>query len=147
MRNGFATHRDMVEWSNALMGSRPADIVIGSDYLHRWYVIPRNPFCNVYLHKFYRGDADPEMHDHPWDNRSYVLEGSYREQTPTGDFVRRSGDVIERKADALHRIEVMGRGPVITLFFTGPKVRDWGFMCADGWMPWESFIKQRYGAK
>jgi hypothetical protein len=27
-------------------------------YLYRWYLIPRNKFLNIYLHKFLRSDDD-----------------------------------------------------------------------------------------
>lgn len=38
---------------------RPPDFVIGGQerpYLRRWFVIPRNPIWNVYLHQFLRSD-------------------------------------------------------------------------------------------
>ena len=40
---------------------RPADFVIGPPerpYLLRWWIIQRNRFFNIYLHKFLRSDDD-----------------------------------------------------------------------------------------
>ena len=48
---------------------RAPDFVIGGSdnpYLLRWFLIPRNPVFNVYLHKFMRSDDDRALHTHPW---------------------------------------------------------------------------------
>ena len=40
---------------------RPPNFVIGDPadpYLRRWYVIPRNPLFNIYLHQILRSDDD-----------------------------------------------------------------------------------------
>lgn len=63
---------------------RAPDVVIGEvhrPYLLRWWVIPRNPVFNVYLHRFMRSDDDRALHDHPWSNLSILLRGSYGEHT------------------------------------------------------------------
>ena len=140
----YATIEDLSRWADSVMSSRPADFVIGGDYLERWYVVPRSGFCNVYLHRFRRGDDDRALHDHPWDNTSVVISGRYVEVTPEGEFLREAGAVISRPATARHRVVLLpdDNWPVVTLFFTGPKVRDWGFWCGpDGerFVPWEEF--------
>lgn len=129
----------MQAWAEGLMGSRPADFVIGDDYLRRWWVVPRNPFANTYLHDIRKSDDDRALHDHPWPNTSFLISGSYIEHTPSGHFVRRAGDVVFRPADALHRLEVIPGERAISLFATGPKVREWGFACAQGWVHWRDF--------
>lgn len=51
---------------------RAPDFYIGGNanpYLLRWWVIPRNRFFNVYLHKFLRDDDDRALHDHPQGER------------------------------------------------------------------------------
>ena len=128
-------------WAQMLMASRPADYVIGEDYLRRWYVVPRNPWCNVYLHQIMVSDDDRALHDHPWRNTSIILDGEYIEHMGGhGPVRRKAGDVVQRSALALHRLEIEeGARPVITLFVTGPKVRDWGFACPKGWVPWQEF--------
>ena len=125
------------------MASRPPDFVIGDNYLRRWWVIPRNPFCNVYLHDIRKSDDDRALHDHPWSNISVLLMGQYFEHTPEGILRRYQGDVVERPADALHRLEVLPGERTVSLFITGPKVREWGFACGQGWVHWRDFVNER----
>lgn len=65
---------------------RYPDMVIGEaidPYLLRWWIIPRNRFFNIYLHKFMRSDDDRALHDHPWAwNLSLIIKGSYIEHMP-----------------------------------------------------------------
>lgn len=136
----YATLAEMDVWARGVMRSRRPDFVIGEDYIHRWWITPRNAFCNVYLHKILRSDDDRALHDHPWANSSYLIAGRYIEHTPAGQFIRVAGDFVERPAEALHRLEVITGDPaVISLFMTGPKVRDWGFQCPQGWIRWQDF--------
>ncbi len=124
------------------MCMRPPDFVIGDSdnpYLRRWWVIPRNRWFNIYLHHFLRSDDDRALHDHPWLNCSILLTGEYREHTPRGVFDRRRFRLVFRRAASAHRIELT-RGPVWTLFLTGPRVREWGFLCPRGWRHWREFV-------
>ena len=138
----YASLADMQPWAASMMQRMP-DFVIGDNYLRRWWVVPRNEFCNVYLHEIRQSDDDRALHDHPWANRSLIIAGSYQEHTPDGVFVRSAGDVIDRQADALHRLVVDASEPVISLFMTGPVVREWGFACPKGWVPWRDFVDSR----
>jgi hypothetical protein len=133
----YANIGDMYLWALDVMQREP-DFVIGGDYMRRWYIIPRNESLNVYLHETLRSDDDV-MHDHPWDNTSFVIAGGYIEHTPDFLLHRIPGDVISRKATDAHRLELIGGQPSISLFMTGPKVRDWGFHCPKGWVPWQTF--------
>src|SRR5881392_3402104 len=66
------------------IASRPPDFTVGSPdrpYLQRWWLLPRNPVLNVYLHQFLRDDDDRALHDHPWDWCSVLLKGGYCEHT------------------------------------------------------------------
>lgn len=125
---------------------RSPDIVIGGEerpYLRRWYVVPRNPFFNVYLHHFLRSDDDRALHDHPWWNFSFLLDGCYLEHTIAAGGVnhrafRQTGDFKFRRARAAHRVELVD-GPCWTLFITGPRIREWGFHCPHGWRHWRDF--------
>lgn len=131
---------------------RQPDFVIGdhsNPYLRRWWIIPRNRWCNVYLHQILRSDDDRALHDHPWWNVSILLRGAYREVIPhpvyprTTTHKRRSaGSIVLRRATALHRLEV-ARGPVWSLFITGPRVREWGFACPQGWVRWDVFTSPK----
>jgi hypothetical protein len=133
---------------------RAPNLIIGSEartYLRRWYLIPRNRFFNVYLHHFCASDNDRALHDHPWVNLSILLRGSYVEHRLGNRVTRRSAPalVLRRPATA-HRIELdidldgMPQ-PVWTLFITGPRVRDWGFLCPQGWRHWRDFTAGEHG--
>jgi len=125
---------------------RPPDFLVGKPadpYLRRWHLLPRNDWFNIYLHHFLHSDDDRAMHDHPWANTSFLITGSYIEHTPDGTFTRNAGDVVERAADALHRLEVIPGQRAISLFMTGPTVREWGFACPKGWVHWRDFVDAR----
>jgi len=123
-------------------GVREPDLTIagedGEPYLHRWYVIPRSLEANVYLHLQVASDPERPLHDHPWDNQSVVLAGGYDEvledHPPTGPRRTRKvrkGQTWTRRAEAAHRLILPEGIPyTLTLFSTGPVVRDWGF-----WVP------------
>jgi hypothetical protein len=123
------------------MFQRPPDFVIGNPkdpYIHRWYLIPRNSWCNLYLHHILRSDDDRALHDHPWWFISIVLWRGYREITTLGTWWRWPLSIALRWATLPHRIEL--DKPAWTLVITGPRVRDWGFHCPKGWVHWEQFV-------
>ena len=140
----------ILRWARA----RTPDFVIGGHedpYLLRWWLIPRNPVFNVYVHQFLRSDDDRALHDHPWlFNASYLLDGGYREWLFNNYFNgmsggkrsvfadRQAGDLKIRFGGAPHRIELTN-GPCWTLFITGPRYREWGFHCPKGWVHWQKF--------
>lgn len=138
----YADMAAMHMWASLIMAREP-DFIIGDNYMRRWWVIPRNKSCNVYLHEILHSDDDRAMHDHPWANTSLLIAGSYIEHTPEGTFVRRAGDVVQRSAEALHRLEVIPGERAVSLFMTGPVVREWGFACPNGWVHWRDFVDDR----
>ena len=125
---------------------RQPDVTIGENYLERWYLIPRNRFLNVYLHKFSGCDDDRALHDHPWHSVSFLLKGRLDEIMPAraGRLERqRRREVprfipVFRSATHAHRLELI-EGPAWTVFITGPKFRSWGFLCPQGWRHWKDF--------
>ena len=126
------------------------DLVVGSSkrpYMHRWWLIPRNPVFNVYLHHFLRSDDDRALHDHPWPSLSILLRGSYLEHTiQEGGIhhrrVRRAGAIVLRGPRSAHRIE-LHHGACWTLFLTGPRLRNWGFhLPLRGWVPHDVFMRE-----
>lgn len=141
---------------------RAPNFIVGADdpagaYLRRWYLIPRNRVCNVYLHCFLRDDDDRALHDHPWPWLSFLLSGAYIEHTIDAAGIqhrrlRRVGSLKLSGARRAHRIELpqftdFGGGDFQpecwTLFVTGPVIRDWGFHCAErGWVPWQRFTAE-----
>ena len=136
-----------VEIIKSILGKyRPPDFEImpgGKPYIYRWYVVPRRLVgANIYLHLQVADDPERPMHDHPWDNQSVILAGGYVEDywkyppaTGTkGQRIVKAGDVVHRKADEAHRLKLLtdaaglpDPGYTISLFSTGPVVREWGF--------------------
>lgn len=132
--------------------------IIGSEddpYLLRWFVLPRNHFVNVYLHKFMRSDDDRALHDHPWSFLSWIIKGEYIEHAVNTTTLRKRWSIAYRPAKYAHRVQLL-RGaaiarertrvrpmrleqPVWTLIVTGPKMRSWGFHCPSGWQHWKRF--------
>lgn len=135
------------------MPRRAPDAIIGGagdPYLRRWWLLPLNRWCNVYLHHFLRDDDDRALHDHPWANLSILLRGGYYEITrgPDGTLERRwrrpGRPVVRLRAAAPHRIELRRDAagapvPCWSLFVIGPKVRSWGFHCPRGWVHWRQY--------
>jgi len=144
------------------LGRKP-DFVIGDKekpYLLRWWVIPRNRFFNIYLHKFCKSDDDRALHDHPWTfNISILLKGNYIEHRLNKKLVlRRRFIPYFRWGKAPHRVQLLPHPdncrfdphynselPVWTIFITGRIVREWGFYCPKGWKHWKEFVATRPG--
>jgi hypothetical protein len=133
------------DWIIHRVARRPPDFIIGGmvrPYLLRWWVIPRNRVYNMYLHCFKRSDDDRARHTHPWlFNISWILRGQYREWYGDGpnDYVdRRAGSIKFRLGAAPHRVELT-HGDCWTLFITGPRVREWGFLCGARFVHWKLF--------
>jgi hypothetical protein len=150
----------MSEWWPAFLTfPRPPDFIVGGEddpYLRRWHLLPRNSWFNVYLHNFRRSDDDRALHDHPYRNVSIILAGTYWEHTASGDVLVRKPwrpwapwRIVFRRAEAAHRVQLLasesGESPVWTLFLTGPRVREWGFHCPNGWRHWREFTDERDG--
>lgn len=143
------------------------DFIIGGKrrpYLKRWYLLPRSPWrllsAGVYLHQILRSDDERALHDHPWPNISMLLYGSYDEVIParTAHFKpwmtpyaqkllveRRPGDIIFRRATSPHRLIITPGHPVWSLFIVGPRIRQWGFWCRQGWRHWKNFVSPTNG--
>lgn len=141
---------------------RPPDFIVGGQdrpYLLRWWLIPRNPVFNVYLHHFLRDDDDRALHDHPWAWCSILLRGGYIEHTIAAGGVhqrrlREAPSIKLSGPSRAHRIELLPwwggepgvpasdeKAPCWTLFVTGPRVREWGFHCPErGWVRWQDFV-------
>lgn len=134
-------------WLNKLQARRPPDFVIGDGerpYLRRWWLIPRNKLFNIYLHEFRRSDDDRALHDHPWPNLSILLLGRYTEHTIRAGGInirraRKTGSIVLRSPWKAHRVELQPGEICWSLFLTGPRLRDWGFHCPNGWRHWREY--------
>lgn len=137
--------------ADSIMESREPDFYIGGredPYLLRWWVIPRNKWFNLYLHRILKSDRDEALHDHPWINMSLLVRGWYVEVTPDGDPYDDlaidplyEGELRLRGPRSAHRlIRPDGVSELVTFFFTGPVWRHWGFLCRSGWRHWKDFV-------
>lgn len=152
-------------FATGVIASRERSQVIDREddpYIDRWYlarkamvpgVSPRGHFLdqvapipseleNLYLHRYSRADRE-EPHCHPWPNGTLVVAGWYVEQIYVdGQLIdtriRRPGDIVLRDAEAVHAIVDVEPG-TLSLFATMPKMRDWGFHTATGFVPWHEF--------
>lgn len=137
------------------IASRKPDFIVGTEsdpYMLRWYLIPRNPFFNIYIHEFKRSDDPRALHDHPWANLSILLEGAYIEHTITDGGINHrkryeAGYTRGRLATSAHRVELIPGTRALTMFITGPKMRTWGFHCRLGWRPWHEFVHVELDAR
>lgn len=135
--------------------ARERVVIEGRTHLYRW-VLFRCRWFQVVVHNFISDDP-PDLHDHAWWNVSIVLAGQLVETTyvfgPEHPLALRHrtlrrGDVVLRRAAALHRLAVVR--PAWTLFITGPDSREWGYRTARGWVPWRVYKiprKVRNGAQ
>lgn len=138
--------------------SRRPDVVIGDNYMNRWWILPRNPLFNIYLHRITADDEGRDLHDHPWSNISIILKGVYRELMPffqpntDGECIWKwkrvhrhliGGRIVYRNSLFAHRLEVV-EGPVWSLFITGPSRRDWGFHTEHGWISHHEYQNRSY---
>jgi hypothetical protein len=144
--------------------NRTRDISVGGEkYLRRFYLTPRrldehgeetNFYLGfgVYLHYFYRGDEDRELHNHPWcDALSFILTGGYHEERRNNETkaidlhnVRRYTFNRISHTD-FHRVSKRENTKRIwTLFMTGKRSQDWGFWDRekDAYVPHADFVKQ-----
>lgn len=132
-------------------------------YMRRWWIIPRNPVLNIYLHQFLTPDDERALHDHPWLSLSIALKGEYIEHTAQLEAygtmmryrqTRGPGSVVFRLPSHTHRISLhpdpegeYGYKTAWTVFITGPLVRKWGFTCPQSWIPWETFVSKKQGGQ
>lgn len=126
----------------------------GSLYMGRWWVI-RPDSCaaralkfvsggryeSVRLHHIRQGDADRELHSHPFSYTTMILDGWYEEEklddksftqgvpysVKTNRRVHTAGSVAHM-ASSYHRIARVSVTGVWTLFFMGKNRGSWGFL-------------------
>lgn len=132
------------------------------DYVSRWIV--QHPWGTVRLHHLRRSDADPELHDHPWDFWSLLVWGTYDEELDAGQHRRGRGDsptylgpdraarfrrprrwlsLLYRGAEEQHRVLLPEGRTAWTLVFSGPKRRSWGFWRGASFIPWRDFVSAK----
>ena len=107
-----------------------------------------------YLHYFFRGDEDREVHNHPWSRSvSLILTGGYKEyrwMPLTREFETRylrPGNLNFIKRNDFHRVELYNGQGCWTLFLSMGRVmesngRDWSFLNTDTneLIPWGEWV-------
>lgn len=128
-------------------------VIYGVDGEHETPYVRQVQFGRLRLHMFYRGDADPDYHDHPWWFITFPLT-SYLEEVyhPDGNWVEtrivKRFHFHYRSAKFAHRLICridkgqVSSGRVYTVVWRGSGERDWGFWrpsCPD-WIPWRHYV-------
>lgn len=146
-------------------------------YLRRFYIFRSEWFGvnwgDLYIHKIYRSDDDPDPHDHPWDFRTWVLAGSYLnevwawDQYPRSwnegpgqrlrlkgmDEVLKTGMTRFRYREHVHRVILTDDKPAWTLVKTSSYRRNidddpiWYFITPKGPVFWREYLKLTSQAK
>lgn len=136
-----------------LASSLPCRVICGEHgpYLSRYTLRALDSGGMVYLHHFHRGDADRELHNHPWAGSSIILAGGYvEERRGYGMSIERRtfhvGDTNVLEPDTYHRVDLLDpTAGCWSLFTTGPKVQTWHFWDrATGVLtPWRDALARR----
>jgi hypothetical protein len=126
----------------------------GKPYLTRYYVfLSDRSWSNIYIHHFHTSDQGDELHNHPWEwGLSLVLAGGYVEERARDPHVWESVPNVISMIDQSQPVEIIKRvvkpgtlnfirksdfhrtdlrdekRGAWTLFFTGPRRSDWGFL-------------------
>lgn len=129
---------------------RKPDLCVGGEdnpYMRRWYALPRNRFFNVYIHQFMRDDEDRALHDHPWWSLSWLMRGELWEHWGSSSRLIPEGKITVRSPTFAHRLSMLEsyRRRTWTMFITGPRLREWGFHCLNGWVHWKDFTAGEHG--
>lgn len=127
-----------------------------------WWQFP----ISIRLHQIMREDDDHDLHDHPWNARTFILRGGYVENRPSSKEVmatfraakphmsaewanvtqllqvtkREAGDTAALRFGEYHRITEVSEGGVWTLFITGRYRGTWGFLVNGKKVPWREYL-------
>jgi hypothetical protein len=122
----------------------------GRTYMERYWVF--NPYdsesrktkrpyiaLSARVHHIMQPDQDRHLHDHPWNARTFILRGWYKEVREDGqEILRSAGETACLNFGEYHRITEISEGGVHTLFVTGKFKGVWGFKVDGNKVPfWE----------
>lgn len=114
---------------------------VNDPYLKRLTLIG-TPLFSIKFHRIFRPDRQEDLHDHPWNFLSVILNGYYLEKLE-GDIHKWRNWFSYHKAEDFHRISFVSKSPIYTLLFCGKRKRDWGFKISGTgeWVQWEEYDK------
>lgn len=116
------------------------------DYLLRFYIF-RVKWFSIFLHQFWASDPD-HVHDHPWDNFTWLIKGGYWEFEADGTCKwQTKGFRRFRRAEQFHRLAIgeHAGGEAWSIFFHFKRRRNWGFWTPEGWLEATEY-GEKYGA-
>lgn len=127
------------------------EIISKDGVLHfrRWRILSTK-YLSIYIHEIFKADEDVHMHDHPWNYKSYVLSGIFLEESfdtsqKYSKFrVLEKHHSVERTASVFHTIKNIFTDKVVTLFVTGKKYKDWGYLVDGKWIQHEEYRKMKH---
>lgn len=101
---------------------------------HRW--------VKILWHRFVPNSHDRDPHDHPRSFVTFVLRGSYLDDSPTGGMDLVSAPAIRfRRATHAH-VTYVGPEGCTTLVVMGPLERPWGFIRDGRWWGWRRYERE-----
>lgn len=113
-------------------------------YLRRWFIYlnPKYPDFRIFLHNIRLSDHDRSLHDHPWDFKTFIIKGGYKEHLEDGSYrTGWSGRTFENKAEHVHRLELKPGQSTWTILKVGRARRVWGFHDKEkGWVDWRTYL-------
>lgn len=138
----------------------------GSLYMGRWRVVDEGTrgskilailtgYTHIRLHRICRADHDRELHNHPFDYRTYVAKGFYAEQyeepppqrwayeTHHGYRFVHVGGTATGSHEKFHRIDLIPTEGVWTMFCMKADKGDWGFERDGEYIPSRVYFAQR----
>lgn len=150
--------RPVTNWLIARSARTPYLHILSADkqqtYMERYWLI--NPYdhetgarkyrwlpWSVRVHRIMVPDRDRHLHDHPWNARTIILRGWYREKRINGTWLRVRGDTQQLRHGEYHKITNVSHAGVWTLFITGPKKDTWGFLVDGQRVPWREYLGQK----
>lgn len=83
---------------------------------------------SIRLHHICLPDVGRDLHDHPWNARTFILKGWYVEHREDGRaHLRPAGTTTTLRHGEFHRITEVSPGGCVTLFVTFRYKGPWGF--------------------
>lgn len=95
------------------------------------------PF-NIRIHHIAQPDTARDMHDHPWNARTFILKGGYIEHKQDGRHYRVVGDTARIKFGEFHNI-LKVKPNTYTMFISGKYRGTWGFLVNGTKVQWRKY--------
>lgn len=146
----------VAEWLIERSKKTPYLHIYGKDghmYMGRWWLF--NPYpspeelrskgdrfpISIRIHHIQKEDDDRALHDHPWNARTIIIKGGYREVREDGKvYYREPGDTAGLKFGEYHRITHVHPEGAWTIFITGKYRGTWGFLVDGTKVQWRKYL-------